>query len=325
MPNTIRIAGAQIPVKSNSISDNLSEIKKALDWAAENKVDILQTPECALSGYDPNHWLFRKDDADDILLSDALTEVEEYQKKLGVGLNLGTCCQSEEYAGTIARNQIRHYSKTGKLYSITSKTLLVAMDSPCISNDYPIQKWRLPPEYNPPSRFGFCSLICNDMWSYTLHLSDTKSMNRSLMELICSQSPDLIFHATNGFKFDSEVIEKGAQHLISIRDNVFENWHQGWLSMAAFSGMSYILTVDSCTHWFWDGNEETVNKTKSASTSGVLNPLGEWEVQAPRYGRHYFHYDLDMEAKDKNLKLLYEEASGKLLSLVGNPQKHYSR
>ena len=106
-------------------------------------------------------------------------------------------------------------------------------------------------------------------------------MNRSLMELICSQSPDLIFHATNGFKFDSEVIEKGAQHLISIRDNVFENWHQGWLSMAAFSGMSYILTVDSCTHWFWDGNEETVNKTKSASTSGVLNPLGEWEVQAP--------------------------------------------
>ena len=74
-----------------------------------------------------------------------------------------------------------------------------------------------------------------------------------------------------------------------------------------------------------DGKEETMDKTKSASTSGVLNPLGEWEVQAPRYGRHYFHYDLDMEAKDNYLKLLYEGASGQLLSLVGSPQKHFRR
>ena len=95
--------------------------------------------------------------------------------------------------------------------------------------------------------------------------------------------------------------------------------------MTAYDAMSYILTVDSCTHWNWDGNEETMDKTKSASTSGVLNPIGEWEVQAPRYGRHYFHYDLDMEAKDTYLKLLYEGESGKFLTSVGNPHKHLRR
>ena len=46
MANTIRIAGAQIPINSYQISYNLNEIKKALDWAADNDVDIIQTPEC---------------------------------------------------------------------------------------------------------------------------------------------------------------------------------------------------------------------------------------------------------------------------------------
>ena len=46
----MRIAGAQIPVGSD-IQSNKREILKALDWAKDNKVDHLLTPEGALSGY----------------------------------------------------------------------------------------------------------------------------------------------------------------------------------------------------------------------------------------------------------------------------------
>ena len=46
----IRIGGAQIPVTKN-INLNVEQIKKAIDWASENKVDYLLTPEGALSGY----------------------------------------------------------------------------------------------------------------------------------------------------------------------------------------------------------------------------------------------------------------------------------
>ena len=48
---TIRIAGAQIPVSDNNIERNKHEIIRALDWAKENEVDHLLTPEGSLSGY----------------------------------------------------------------------------------------------------------------------------------------------------------------------------------------------------------------------------------------------------------------------------------
>ena len=44
----IRFGGAQIPVGIN-IQANKKEILKAIDWAKENKVDHLLTPEAALS------------------------------------------------------------------------------------------------------------------------------------------------------------------------------------------------------------------------------------------------------------------------------------
>ena len=47
----MKIAGAQIPVSRN-VQDNYNEILKACEWAVENKVDYLFTPEASLSGYD---------------------------------------------------------------------------------------------------------------------------------------------------------------------------------------------------------------------------------------------------------------------------------
>ena len=46
----IRLAGAQLPVTVD-IQANKKEILKAIDWAKENEVNHLLTPEAALSGY----------------------------------------------------------------------------------------------------------------------------------------------------------------------------------------------------------------------------------------------------------------------------------
>ena len=46
---TTRIAGSQLPVSTN-IQFNKKEILKAIDWAKENEVKHLITPEGSLSG-----------------------------------------------------------------------------------------------------------------------------------------------------------------------------------------------------------------------------------------------------------------------------------
>ena len=56
-------AGCQIPV-TRDIEKNIKEIKKAIDWAKDNFVEIIATPECALSGY-----MWKPDSVDDPRLS----------------------------------------------------------------------------------------------------------------------------------------------------------------------------------------------------------------------------------------------------------------
>ena len=66
---TTRIAGVQLPVSTN-IQFNKKEILKAIDWAKENEVKHLLTPEGSLSGYGYK-W---SDNLDEI--QDALKEVD---------------------------------------------------------------------------------------------------------------------------------------------------------------------------------------------------------------------------------------------------------
>ena len=90
MTKTRRIAGAQIPIFDKNIAFNKYEIFKALDWAKENEVDLLVTPEGSLSGYG-HHW---KEPEASEELQNALQEVENKQKEVGVSLSLGTCFQN---------------------------------------------------------------------------------------------------------------------------------------------------------------------------------------------------------------------------------------
>ena len=109
LKESIRYAGAQLPV-SGDIQYNKKEIFKALDWAKENEVDHLLTPEGSLSGYGPK-WTFNKQE-----LFDALREVEVKQKQSGVSLHLGTCHQENEEIGDVYRLSLIHISEPTRPY-----------------------------------------------------------------------------------------------------------------------------------------------------------------------------------------------------------------
>ena len=271
----LRLAGAQIPVASN-IQLNKIELFKAIDWAKENEVDHLLTPEGSLSGYQDTNGKERE-------IIDSLKEVELHAR--GLNLHLGTILKEKEEQGYLNRNEIRHYNKGGDLRGITLKTLPIYMMESALPRDQdrdPIVICDLYEEsidqllddkvYEQCMAAG---LICNDLYGVnevgkiplTTHYKDMKIL-------------DLIFHATNGAKND----ESETQY------EVFDLWHNAYLRMASWNTSIPILTVDSCTEWEWDGNEDEVDKYRTSSPSGLVTHLG-WSIQAPRFGRKYFKYD----------------------------------
>ena len=290
MTDTIRVAGAQIPVCDGCSEYNKVEILKALDWAKENGVEYLLTPECALSGYG-NYFLDHYD-----LIMSQLKEIEEHQKKLGVGLGLGTFIYDEE--GN-ARSQIRHYDKDGNQYATNNKTLVVEGDirwgvvssflgsTPLDTYDFPGVK------RSDGSGFKFSGMICNDMWGYELYHMPKYAFGSSLISLMKAKNNlDLVFHATNGYKFFDE-------HYDTFRNDAdcLHMYHESHMRWMANHIIVNILTVDSCTRWNWDGNLDTVDRYVTSSPSGFIDTTGKWAVQAPRTGRQFFYHDLDVNSK----------------------------
>jgi len=78
----LRIAGAQIPV-FEELDRNFNTIMYAVNYAAEQKADILLTPEGALSGY---HNRFSQ-----VETEKALGELVCAAKAKKLGLAIGTC------------------------------------------------------------------------------------------------------------------------------------------------------------------------------------------------------------------------------------------
>ncbi len=295
MNNTIRIAGSQIPIKDNDIQFNKNEILKALDWAKENEVDCLLTPEGSLSGYG-SWWMSKMDE-----LENSLLEVENHQKKVGVELHLGTLLQNREHIGFVNRNHIRHYGKDGALYGLSNKTYIVPGDGACIGSTagglsplYPFNMPNVTKKDGQP--YQIVGMVCNDMWgcSKDTHKDDVPDM--SLNEMLVERKVDLVFHATNNYKFPPQQIVESPY-----MKETFDMWHESHLRMTAWGSCSTILTVDGCTPWAWDGDENEYNTYESGSQSGVITGLGERVVGVPRTGRQYFHYDLEINAREKNI------------------------
>ena len=284
----IKFGGAQIPVGIN-IQSNKKEILKAIDWAKENEVDHLLTPEAALSGWD-REWITHIDE-----IKDALKEIEDAQKAAGIYLHLGTNFVEPEEKGIINRNEIRHYDSDGILRGATYKTLCVDMET-ALGRDPQVDSFTIIDLVKDDEKQCLgAGLICNDMWGYAE--ASTKPITTLYKELGIL---DVILHATNGGKTDPS----NPSWL------VFEKWHDAYLRMAAWNCMVPIFTVDACTDWLWDGNEDEVDKYTTSSESGWIDSQG-WQTQVPRRGRQYFTYDFEPPVRTK-LSDVYNDIGGRL-------------
>ena len=263
---SIRIAGAQIPVGKN-VEINKKEILNAIAWAKENNVDQLVTPECALSGY-VKGW------ADNLeQIKSSLKEIEDFAKKCEIGLHLGTNFREPEPVGDIHRNEIRHYGKDGNLTGVTYKTYIVPHMECVLPRNPDLDFLTVVPIGERESAAG---LICNDMWGYL------ESNDHPISESYKRMGLSLIIHCTNGTKWRDG----------GVSNDVYQCWHEGYLRMTSYHTKTPIITVDSCTPWEWEGDENEVDLCMTSSKSGVLHG-GEWKVSVPQRGRHYFTYDLE--------------------------------
>ena len=297
MKKTVRLGGAQIPINGDNIQFNKKEILKALDWAKDNEVDFILTPECALSGYKLT-WQERFEE-----IKEALKEIEDHQKKLEVGLHLGTMFKEPGPHGVLNRNQIRHYDQQGRLFSTTEKCYLIHSehggDTNLVPSFKPCQDIELPfaTITGIERQFTGVGLICNDLWSIQAAAQD-HTPNKPISDMLMGMSGDgleLIIHATNGVKYEPELLklfyEDRGQDVVDTMDA----FHDGYLRQTALKCHSSILTVDSCTSWRWNGDEDKIDEVMTSSESGFIDPLGKWQTNVSRFGRQYFYYDYNVD------------------------------
>lgn len=275
-PFYMRVAGAQIPVGTD-IENNKKEILKAMDWAKDNEVRHLLTPESALSGF------FAGWEKDYDLIEESLKELEKHVEETGVCLHLGTNYKEKEAYGDIFRNEIRHYGPKGHLLGATYKTYGI----PAFESAYQREpddaivyvSLGQPDELRTNQPVGV-GMICNDMWGY-MEGRATKPLSTQIKE---DGRADLIFHATNGRKLEPE----------DLQQPMYDAWHEGFLRMTAGNSLIPILTVDSCTPWEWTPESDVaIDQYVTSSQSGLVDYLG-WQTDVPRTGRQYFYYDLDV-------------------------------
>ena len=268
MKKTVRFAGAQIPV-TPYVQRNLIEIRKAIDWAAENNVDYLLTPEAALSGYTSNF-----NSAYNNLVS-TLHELEIYAASKKVGICLGTIWDEIESTGPARRNQIRCYDRDGVFCGAVNKCFNIEYDREIgISGDYDIRLIALPVENKIIPTGG---LICVDMYG----VDGGRGVVCQLQQL----GATIMLHSTNGVRNLNPVNNLSKE----LANSISNDWHDINLRRASFITRIPIITVDNC--YMADGTEY---HGPTSSESGVLID-GEWVTKVPRSGTQYFYYDFNVD------------------------------
>jgi len=251
----LRVAGAQISV-STEIDDNVIIIERAIDYAKDEKAEILVTPEGSLSGY--THQF------DSQKVNAALSRVREKAKTAGIGLALGTCFVEPE--DQKCYNQIRFYNQNGIYLGFHSKILTCgSMANPPEGeiNHYTTSPLRTF-DFNQIKVGG---LICNDLWA---NPGCTPKPDPHLTQKLSDMDAKIIFHAVNGGRSSDEW------------SNVAWEYHQSNLRMRARSGHVWVVTVDNCKP----------TEIRCSSPSGVINPQGEWVCQVPSKGEQFFCYSI---------------------------------
>jgi predicted amidohydrolase len=256
----IRVAGAQIPV-TRDINRNYEAICRAIDYAISENADILVTPEGSLSGY--------TNEFDNSIVDDRLERIVERAGKGSLGLALGTCCREKD-DGT-CYNQIRFYEKSGSYLGFHSKILL---GRSAFEPDKPGEYTQF--GVTPLKSFIFNGikiggLICNDVFANPMW---TPYYVRNLVHELSEMGVKVLFHSVHAGRGTDE-----------FRNTVVRNFHESSMRLRAKAGKLWFVTVDNCYPLDVPGQ----------SPSGVINPEGNWEVQVPTIGEHYYAYTIDVD------------------------------
>ena len=252
----IKIALAQVPVTMD-VSRNLEKTLEAVSFAADQKADILVTPEGFLSGYSP--------EIDQEEVAKALGKVTSFAQEKAVGLAIGVCFKE----GDKVYNQQRHYSPSGEYLGCHCKIL-----NCCESSDRELGEYR---EFStiPLATFDFkgirCGgLICNDMWA---NPECTPMDDSHLAQKLSEMGAKIIFHSVNGGRDDS--------HWSQV---VTRNYHEMNLRMRARGGKVWIATVDNAADC----------DIPTAAPGGVIDPNGNWVARTADVGESYCCFDIEI-------------------------------
>lgn len=255
------IGGGQIPV-TTEVLENVRQIKLALDWAADNGVEIFLTPECALSGYT---WTAgEKQDLRLKKLPDALAEVVEYSKEKKVDLALGTGIYEDDTFikedGKKWFNQLRFYSN-GELIHKHNK-MLTTIDEP----------------YNPGTElttFEYkgqtaAALICNDLWVCGYQRpGDAGRLAREL----AYKNVKICFLAVNAPRIKED-------------PDYFYTWSDIHVQTYSRQG-GYVIMVSENSY----GQDGRPWSGTLGAPSGVMDPNFGWVAKSPKTGTHYFKWE----------------------------------
>jgi len=273
MKEFLRIAGAQIPVTAD-MATNVQTIKDAINWASENRVDYLVTPEGSLSGYVMPYTEERWS-----TLVDSLREIEKYSAEMKVGLCLGTLWAEPRGEDTIVRlNQIRVYHN-GIYGGCTNKTSLSPHDYDMgIEHNGDLFGFILDAsdeDDEEPTLIQCAGLICKDLYARE---NSSDKMAPNLPVQFYNIGCQIYIHSTNA--------ERG---LNAVHDRVHYNWHNANAEMVSFVSGRPLITVDNSIMMTGEDYEG-----QTSSSSGIVI-CGEWVARAPSFGKHYFYYDFPVE------------------------------
>lgn len=255
----LRVAGAQIPV-TRDVQKNVQTLTRAIEFAKQEKADVLVTPEGSLSGYYA--------DFDAEATRKALEGILAQARAAKVALVLGTCFAGEDgqrYDGQ------RFYNRDGEYLGFHSKTLLCRTMSKPGAKGEPDYYKTSPLRVFTLNGITIGGLVCNDMWANPEY---TPMPDTHLAQQLSGMGARVIFHSVNAGQDDGE--DWPLNHA----------YHEANLRMRARAGKLWIVVCDAA---------DATGKKPSNSPSGVVKPDGHWATQTESKGEQFFAYTIEVE------------------------------
>jgi len=256
----MNIGGVQIPV-SSEVYENFISIKKAIDWASENSVDILLTPECALTGYAwaPIHALDHRLKK----LQGYLDQLVAYSVEKKVDLALGTAIYEDD---TFVYGKDKNWVNQLRIYE--AGELVYKHNKIMLTHDEPYTAGEKVSVFNYKGRIT-AGLICNDLWVCGFQRPGDAGKLAKEME---DHGVQLCFLASSAPKLSSD-------------PDYFYTWSDIHVQTYSRQGGYVIVVADNC-----NSQHGAIYSGKTGAPSGIMDPLKGWVAKTPDNGLQYYNW-----------------------------------